>query len=100
MVETLICAQDWMRKTVKAISVEEDPEEMRQLDESLDKMKVDASSTTTSATRTSTHPELDQQNTSQYQQEDSEIFLFRDCNEDCNINVVCDKNAESCTGGM
>ncbi|XP_074323690.1 zinc finger BED domain-containing protein RICESLEEPER 2-like [Apium graveolens] len=29
MVEALICAQDWMRKTVKAISVEEDPEEMR-----------------------------------------------------------------------
>ncbi|XP_074328893.1 uncharacterized protein LOC141666668 isoform X1 [Apium graveolens] len=59
MVEALVCAQDWMRKTVKAISVEEDPEEMRQLDEALEKMKVDASSTAASATGTST--ELDQQ---------------------------------------
>ena len=33
MVEALICAQDWMRHAVKAISVEEDPEEMKQLDE-------------------------------------------------------------------
>ncbi|XP_074331437.1 uncharacterized protein LOC141668447 isoform X2 [Apium graveolens] len=97
MVEGLIYAQDWMRKTVKAISVEEDPEEMRQLDEALEKMKVDASSTAASATGTSSHPELDQQSNSRIQ-EDSEIFLFRDCNEACSNNVVFDKNAESCAG--
>ena len=35
MVEALICAQDWMRRTVKSLSVEEDPEEMKQLDEGI-----------------------------------------------------------------
>ncbi|KAK1365943.1 hypothetical protein POM88_041504 [Heracleum sosnowskyi] len=44
---------DWMRSTAKAINVEEDPEEMRQLDEALEKMNVDASSTSASATGTS-----------------------------------------------
>ncbi|XP_063946710.1 zinc finger BED domain-containing protein RICESLEEPER 2-like isoform X2 [Daucus carota subsp. sativus] len=53
MVEALICAQDWMRRTIKALCVEEDPEEMKQLDEALDKMNMDASSTAASATGTS-----------------------------------------------
>ncbi|KAK1396257.1 zinc finger BED domain-containing protein DAYSLEEPER-like [Heracleum sosnowskyi] len=57
MVETLICAEDWMRSTAKAISVEEDPEEMRQLDEALAKMNVDASSTAALATGTNTEPQ-------------------------------------------
>ncbi|KAK1401125.1 hypothetical protein POM88_000730 [Heracleum sosnowskyi] len=49
----MISSDDWMKSTVKAISVEEDPEEMKQLDEALKKMNVDASSTTASATGTS-----------------------------------------------
>ncbi|KAK1388150.1 hypothetical protein POM88_016328 [Heracleum sosnowskyi] len=49
----MISSDDWMRSTAKAINVEEDPEEMRQLDEALEKMNVDASSTAASATGTS-----------------------------------------------
>ncbi|KAK1388560.1 hypothetical protein POM88_016738 [Heracleum sosnowskyi] len=49
--------KSFSRSTAKAINVEEDPEEMRQLDEALEKMNVDASSTAASATGTS-QPQL------------------------------------------
>lgn len=53
VVEALICAQDWMRETAKAINVEEDPQEMDDLDEAIKNMNMDRVSTAASTTSTS-----------------------------------------------
>ncbi|XP_017244953.1 zinc finger BED domain-containing protein RICESLEEPER 2-like [Daucus carota subsp. sativus] len=48
MVQSLVCAQDWMRKTAKAINVEETHDDMVELEKDISKLDVRAGHTTPS----------------------------------------------------
>lgn len=45
MVQSLVCAQDWMRKTAKAINVEESPDDMKELEKDISKLDIRAGQT-------------------------------------------------------